>query len=173
MSMHRPLIALLFAAPLSSSFATDGEIAKSTSLKDGTTLHVFKDGKMAMEDLNGRPARMAPGEQMKMADGSAVAMVGDEVARLSRVLRAHYASTIIGSRSVPSAPAKTTETAWSLDGGLTLYVFQDGKMGVKDQYGKARMVPEGVVLSAKDGRTVIMGATDSWRLQNLLKPNGH
>lgn len=173
MTPRNTLIALLIAAPMVAAFANDGEIAKSVAMKDGTTLHVFKDGKMAMEDSFGRPSRMDPGVQMTTADGTVIAMVGDEVARLSRVLKAHYAGTLMRSRWEPAAVVKTTETRVALNDGSTLYVFQDGKMGVKDLYGKARTVPEGAVLVAQDGSKVVMGATDSWRLQNYLKPNGH
>lgn len=172
MITRNSLIALLIAAPLA-AFANDGEIATSTPMKDGTILHLFKDGKMAMEDTFGRPSRMDPGVKMTTANGTVITMVGDEVAKLSRVLKAHYAGTLIRSRWEPAADFKSNETVVALNDGSTLYVFQDGTMGVKDVYGKARTVSEGAVLVAKDGSKVVMGETDSWRLQNFLKPNGH
>lgn len=175
MTTRKTLIALLIAAPFA-ALANDGEIATSTLMKDGTTLHVFKDGKMAMEDTFGRPSRMDPGVQMTAANGATITMVGDEVAKLSRVLKAHHAMRIVGGNATKSslgAAKITTETVTALNDGTTLYVFENGKMGVKDQYGKARTVSEGVVLTAKDGSNVVMGATDNWRLQNYLKPNGH
>ncbi len=56
-------------------------------LKDGSTLHVFKDGKMAMEDKYGRAVRMEEGAQMETKDGKKFIMNSDEVARLSSELR--------------------------------------------------------------------------------------
>lgn len=172
MSMSKSLIALCLAAPLISAYAMDGEIVKSTPMKDGTTLHQFKDGKMAMEDKFGRPMRMEPGELMTTVDGAVVTMVGDEVARLARVQKAHNARSIF-PLSVRAADFKSTENSMELQDGSTLYTFQDGKMGVKDLYGKARTVQEGAVLVTKAGGKVVMAATDNWRLQNFLKPNGH
>jgi hypothetical protein len=73
-----------------SAFAIDREgIEKSVKLKDGSTVHVFKDGKMAMENKFGRPFRMKSGQPMQTADGLSMTMKGDEVARLSNGQRAH------------------------------------------------------------------------------------
>lgn len=61
------------------------EIAASVPLKDGSTVHVFRDGKMAMEDRFGRPVRMSPGQSMQSVDGRSIVMVGDESARLDSI----------------------------------------------------------------------------------------
>ena len=66
------------------------DIAKSVALKDGSTVHVFKDGKMAMEDKFGRAVRMNEGQAMETREGQRIGMVGDEVARLGIILRAEY-----------------------------------------------------------------------------------
>ena len=73
-----------------SAFAIDREaIEKSVKLKDGSTVHVFKDSKMAMENKFGHPFRMKSGQTMQTADGQSMTMKGDEVARLSNGQRAH------------------------------------------------------------------------------------
>ena len=73
-----------------SAFAVDqAGIEKSVQLKDGSTVHLFKDGKMVMENKFGRPYRMQEGETMETTDGKSIAMKGDEVARLSNAKRAH------------------------------------------------------------------------------------
>lgn len=55
-------------------------------LKDGSTLYIFKDKKMSMEDKVGRAVRMTPGHVMETKDGRQIIMVGDEVARLDWLL---------------------------------------------------------------------------------------
>ena len=74
-----------------SAFATDAtQVEKSIQLKDGSTVHIFADGKMAMENQYGRAAYMAPGHVMQTRDGKQIAMNGNEVARLDQLLSEHY-----------------------------------------------------------------------------------
>jgi hypothetical protein len=79
---------LLTAAAISvfsmSAFAgaDAGNIEKSYELKDGSTVHMFKDGKMGMEDKMGRAARMKEGHVMETKDGQKLMMKGDEVWRV-------------------------------------------------------------------------------------------
>ena len=69
-----------------SAFAVD---EKTYELKDGSTVHVFKDGKMGMEDKMGRAARMKEGHVMETKDGQKLMMKGDEVWRVEGKLRPH------------------------------------------------------------------------------------
>lgn len=70
-----------------SAFALDSiDMEKCVALKDGSTAHVFKDGKMAMQNSVGRPVRMDPGTAMQTKDGQKIAMQGDRVARLGQIL---------------------------------------------------------------------------------------
>ena len=74
-----------------SAFALDAtQVEKTIQLRDGSTVHVFADGKMAMEDKFGRPAHMAPGHVMETRDGKKIVMKGNEVARLDQLLSEHY-----------------------------------------------------------------------------------
>ena len=59
---------------------------KSIQLTDGSTVQVFADGKMAMEDSFGRATYMAPGHAMQTRDGKTIIMNGNEVARLQQLL---------------------------------------------------------------------------------------
>ena len=71
-----------------SAFAVEMQnVAKSIELKDGSTVYFFKDGKMAMENKLGKVVRMKEGHVMETKDGQRLIMVGDEVARLERVLK--------------------------------------------------------------------------------------
>lgn len=78
------LIALVTGLFALSAFAAE---EKSYELKDGSTVHVFKDGKMGMEDKMGRSARMKEGHVMETKDGQKLMMKGDEVWRVEGKLR--------------------------------------------------------------------------------------
>ncbi|WP_136420414.1 CopK family periplasmic copper-binding protein [Herbaspirillum sp. ST 5-3] len=74
-----------------SAFAwDDGGIEKSIELKDGSTVHVFKDGKMGMENPYGLVTSMDEGHTMVTKDGKTIVMKGNETARLSLALRPEY-----------------------------------------------------------------------------------
>ena len=62
------------------------DVVKSIPLENGSTVFVFKDGKMGMEDKMGRSTRMKPGHVMKAKDGTSLMMVGDEVMRVESLL---------------------------------------------------------------------------------------
>ena len=69
-----------------SAFAFDSaDVQKVIELKDGSTVYIFQDGKMAMENRYGRTERMAPGHVMEAKDGQKITMQGDEVARLNTI----------------------------------------------------------------------------------------
>lgn len=59
---------------------------QTLSLQDGSTLYVFKDGKMAKQDRHGRAVYLKQGETVELADGRKVTAVGNEVARLDGLL---------------------------------------------------------------------------------------
>ena len=83
MSIRKSLIALsLVVTALSAAAAGDADRVRSIQLKDGTTLHHYKDGKMAMEDKTGNVLYMQEGAKMEAADGKTITMSGNEVARL-------------------------------------------------------------------------------------------
>lgn len=87
MSIRQSILALSLVLPAFSALALDNQdIVKSTLLKDGSTVHQFQDGKMAMEDKFGRSVRMQNGASMETANGQAISMNGDEVARLAYYL---------------------------------------------------------------------------------------
>ena len=70
-----------------SAFAADAnQVAQSLQLKDGSTVQVFADGKMAMQDQFGRAVYMEPGHAMQTGDGKQITMNGNEVARLDQLL---------------------------------------------------------------------------------------
>lgn len=56
------------------------------NLRDGSTLYVFKDGKMAKEDKLGRVVLLGNGEVLDAIDGRKLTAVGNEAARLDMLL---------------------------------------------------------------------------------------
>lgn len=70
-----------------SAYAVDAaQVEKSIELKDGSTVYIFKDGKMGMEDKMGRAVRMKKDTVMETKDGQKILMHGDEVMRLDNIL---------------------------------------------------------------------------------------
>lgn len=74
-----------------SAYAVDAsQVEKSIELKDGSTVYIFKDGKMGMEDKLGRAVRMKQGQVMEAKDGQKIMMHGDEVMRLDNILHQNH-----------------------------------------------------------------------------------
>ena len=90
------MIALAIGATASAAFANDAaraEAKQTFNLKDGATVYVFSDGKMAMESKFGHAVRMDKDTVMETVDGQKIVMKGDEVARLDSLLRKDYSSS--------------------------------------------------------------------------------
>lgn len=84
--MKKLLMIIALSTATISAFAFDAaDVAKTLQLKDGTTVHVFKDGKMAMEDKYGNAISMNPGDAMETLDGKKISMRGNEVMRLESI----------------------------------------------------------------------------------------
>jgi hypothetical protein len=78
-------IAVLAVAALGAtcgSVLAADNVVKQYELKDGTTLIVYEDGKMAMKDKMGQTHSMKPGQRMETKDGQVLMMQGNEVWRL-------------------------------------------------------------------------------------------
>lgn len=83
--LKRLMIAAAIGAIASSTFAADAAHTaanQTLELKNGSTVYIFPDGKMAMEGVTGRVERMKPGDVMETKDGKKIVMVGDEVMKL-------------------------------------------------------------------------------------------
>ena len=88
----KKLIAATVLATVSATVFAFGldDVKQSIPLKDGSTVHVFENGKMAMEDALGRARYMSDGEVMETSDGQKIIMRGNEVARLDMLLTRDY-----------------------------------------------------------------------------------
>lgn len=88
--LKKLLMVAAMSALATAAFAGDAARAaaeKMIELKDGSTVYIFKDGKMAMEDKLGRAVRMKKDVVMETKDGQKIIMHGDEVMRLDSLLR--------------------------------------------------------------------------------------
>ena len=89
--MRKTAIAtILLSAIMSAAVADDAARAAAErviEMKDGSTLYIFKDKKMAMRDKYGRATRMDPGQVMETKSGEKIIMVGDEVAWLNFLIK--------------------------------------------------------------------------------------
>jgi len=90
-TMMKQLTMLAAASMLSlSAFAIDhAKVEQKFELKDGSTVYVLKDGKMAMENKHGQPLSMKDGHIMETKDGQKVMMKGNEFWRLEEMKRQH------------------------------------------------------------------------------------
>jgi hypothetical protein len=82
MKTRNALATIMVVAGLASAGAAlaDADV-REVPLKDGTTLLIFKDGKMSMRDARGRPMSMKDGLQMETKDGKVYVMKGNEIWR--------------------------------------------------------------------------------------------
>jgi Copper resistance protein K len=85
--LKKLLVVAAMSAITASAFAVDrSQVAKSYELKDGSTVYIYKDGKMGMEDKLGRATYMKPNVVMETKDGSKIIMIGNEVWRVDKML---------------------------------------------------------------------------------------
>ena len=85
--LKKLLMVVAMSAVTATAFAVDAaQVEKSIELKDGSTVYIFKDGKMGMEDKLGRAVRMKKDTVMEAKDGHKIIMHGDEVMRLDSLL---------------------------------------------------------------------------------------
>lgn len=69
------------------------EIVQQYELKDGSTLYVFKGGKMGMEDKKGRAFSMKNAYPMETKDGEKIMMYGNELWAVKAHRRTEAAET--------------------------------------------------------------------------------
>lgn len=89
--LKKLLVAVAGGMVALSAFAVDQtKVDKSIELKDGSTVYIFKDGKMGMENKFGRVESMKPGHVMETKDGKRIVMIGNEVWRLEELLHGYH-----------------------------------------------------------------------------------
>ena len=90
--LKRMLAVVAMSAITASVFAVDAsQVEKSIPLMDGSTVYIYKDGKMGMEDKSGRAVYMKHGTVMETKDGQKIVMVGNEIWRVDQLLHKDHA----------------------------------------------------------------------------------
>ena len=86
--MFKKMLAIVALSSLGvTAYAVDAsQVEKSIELKDGSTVYIFKDGKMGMEDKSGRATYMESGHVMETKDGKKIFMNGNEIWRVDELL---------------------------------------------------------------------------------------
>ena len=72
----------VFAQATATIYAPHPDAVAQYLLKDGNTLYVYKDGKMAMENKYGKSVSMKEGTPMETKDGKKIMMKGNELWRV-------------------------------------------------------------------------------------------
>jgi hypothetical protein len=89
--LKRSLVAIALSAVTVFAVGAESDAREAAKqvidLQDGSTLYVFKSGKMAVEDKLGRAASTRSGTTLTAKDGSTITMRGNEVAYLDSLLR--------------------------------------------------------------------------------------
>ncbi len=81
-TIRTAVLATTFALGLAAASAVRADAdVKEIPLKDGTTLLIYKDGKMSHRDDKGRVVQMKDGSRMVTKDGTVLMMVGNEIWR--------------------------------------------------------------------------------------------
>jgi hypothetical protein len=89
--LKKVLMIAAIAATSVSAYAVDkAQVKQSIELKDGSTVYIFKDGKMGMEDKLGRATVMEQGHVMETKDGKKIIMNGNEIWRVEELLHSNH-----------------------------------------------------------------------------------
>ena len=79
--------AFVAAVSLSATAVDMSNVVKTYDLQDGSKVHVFKDGKMGMENKFGKSMNMPEGKVMETKDGTKIIMKGNEIFRHDEALK--------------------------------------------------------------------------------------
>ncbi len=89
--LKKSLVAIALSAVTVFAIAAESDARDAAQqvidLQDGSTLYVFKDGKMAVENHVGHAISTRPGTTLTARDGKNITLIGNEVARLNSLLQ--------------------------------------------------------------------------------------
>jgi hypothetical protein len=89
--LKKILMVVAISSAAVSAYAVDHtQVKQSIELKDGSTVYIFKDGKMGMEDKVGRATYMESGHVMETKDGKKIIMNGNEIWRVDELLHSNH-----------------------------------------------------------------------------------
>jgi hypothetical protein len=89
--LKKVLMIVAISSAAASAYAVDHtQVKQAIELKDGSTVYIFKDGKMGMEDKYGRATYMESGHVMETKDGKKIIMNGNEIWRVDELLHSNH-----------------------------------------------------------------------------------
>ena len=89
--LKKVLMIVAISSAAASAYAVDmSQVKQSIDLKNGSTVYIFKDGKMGMEDKYGRATYMESGHVMETKDGKKIIMNGNEIWRVDELLHSNH-----------------------------------------------------------------------------------
>lgn len=62
-----------------------------------------------------------------------------------------------------TAYAMEDERVLPLKDGASVVIFQDGKMSMRDKFGRAHAMPEGTIMETANGQRILMKGNEFWR----------
>jgi hypothetical protein len=84
--LKKVLMIVAISSAAASAYAVDHtQVKQAIELKDGSTVYIFKDGKMGMEDKFGKARTMKEGAIMETKDGQKIMMKGNEIYRIENL----------------------------------------------------------------------------------------
>lgn len=75
---------------------------------------------------------------------------------------------------VGTAYAMEDERVIPLKDGASVVIFQNGKMSMRDKFGRAHAMPEGTIMETADGQKILMKGNEFWRkttAEELRRPS--
>ena len=89
--LKKVLMVVAISSAAASVYAVDRtQVKQAIELKDGSTVYIFKDGKMGMEDKYGRATYMESGHVMETKEGKKIIMNGNEIWRVDELLHKYH-----------------------------------------------------------------------------------
>lgn len=91
---------------------------------------------------------------------------------LKKLLMVALVSAVSLGAQASDAARDAARQVVELKDGTALYVFEDGKMGMEDRYGRAMRMNQKTVMETRDGRKISMHGDEVMRVDSLLQ-QGH
>jgi len=89
-------------------------------------------------------------------------------------MRNFFIPCVLALVSVGTAYAMDDERVIPLKDGTSVVIFQDGKMSMRDKFGRAHAMPEGTIMETADGQKILMKGNEFWRkttAEELKRPH--
>ena len=86
-------------------------------------------------------------------------------------MRAFLLTALLAMGVAFAAYAAEDEKEIPLKDGSSVVIFKDGKMSMRDKFGKAHAMPEGTVMETRDGTKIVMKGNEVFRRTTVEELN--